>query len=634
MAKNISREQFKKQIEEDINWATTFYNKRNSDFLLYEKWIQKEHYPTSVPVTGVEEASGSDEELEHLTTINIPTAIVEDAHTMLTNEDPIVEVLTISKSDAASKSASRVERLLAGCYYMNRQVQGKDVIGDAIFNALVYGWGVLRGVWDTQLKQDIEGVMTAEGISGEAPIPYVPDFAFPIVVQSLHPSTVYPLPGGRYERWRGVFQYISRMVGEIEAEWNKKVPRKQAVGEDGMPLTNDYGGKIMEELFDDTFVDYVDYWCWKGMKIYHAVLANGGFIKPPTEMAEYEALPYEIFFCRPTSFVTGELYSLPFLFTIIDSVKQLELLANRAMRAIDLYADPALVLPVSGEVGDIEKGPGSTIVVEPGETPYYLQWQGNPPDVPRMIDFWQSLIREHGFPPVLSGAMGGTSGLDTIALQQGGLAKLFQIKRNAELALQRMNTKVIRMFQKFSNDEPLQVRGVRMEADQEHPFSFQIKGADTKGYEYTHVTIRAKFPQEELRNAAIAQGLEASGLMPKEDIMTKFLYIQDPERAQEIMRREKAFNNMKWLDYILQKLTVGPSSPIAQALQESQPAANVSQSPEVQNLMAALQGKAGGGAAAGGPAAGPAQVGPASAAGAPPQAANAATYLRGKLAQK
>lgn len=624
MATRINREAFRRQIEDDINWARDFYNQRNQDFGHYERWVQKKHYADlseDVPVAvNITQQDSSDEEIEHLTTINIPTAIIEDAHTMLTNEDPLIEVLIRGKTTTSKDRASRIERFLSGCYYINSQVQGRDVVADAVFNMLVYGWGVLRAVWDVKLES-----YTVKEDEEEGTADYLPDHAFPIVVQSLHPKTVFPLPGGRFERWRGVFQEVYRMVGSIEEEWGKKVRAKAAIEEDGTPLLDpDTKEPLMEEIFDTTYVRYVDYWCWKGARIYHAVLANDSFLKPPTEMPEYESLPYEVFFCRNTSFPEGDKYSFPFLYTIIDSVKELETLANQTMRAIELYADPPLVALSDSETIEVEKSPGSIIEGNVGDQVFYLQWQGNPPDVPNMMNFWRSMIHEHGFPPVLSGAMGGTSGLDTVALQQGGLSKLFQSKRNTELAVQRINTKMLRMFQRQSPDKPLLVRGVRIEKNEEHPFSFSLKGSETRGFEYTKVTIRAKFPQEELRNAAIAQGLASSKLMSREDIMTRFLYQQDPQAVFEKMRREDAMNHPGWLDFLLQKLITGPSqTPIGQALAEEAP---LEETREVEQALRALAA----GGAGGGPAAGPAQVGPESARGLPPEADNVVTFLEGR----
>ena len=555
------RDQWLKRVRGDMEWARMFYAERNRSFDTYKSWYHKKHYETSLVdavnlgMSGEGTAEmASNMESEHLSIINLPTDIIDMALTMIINETPNIEVLSNRESSAAQKKQTSVERLLVGAYYINTQVQGIDPIAAAALNQMLYGWGVFRALWDIDRELELD---ENDG--------FIADWMFPVVVQSLSPYDVYPIPGGRFERWRAIVYMCFRTKEEIETEWGVELERPR----------DDDGKEI--ETFDDELVEYTDYWCWQGTKIYNCVLVNNQFIKEPVEMEEYDSLPYEIFFCREGPDQAGENIGLSFLYTVLEPIREMELLANRELRAIELYADPPVVTikaPDSPSV-DIQTGPGSRIELEQGESVSYLQWQGNPPDVRSAKDFWGKLAQQFSFPDILSGSVGGTSGLDTIALQQGGMAKVFTPRRNLEMALERLNTKIVRMFQKRRPDKSLRVRGTRLEADEEHTFSFDLKGKDTRGFEYTKVTIRAKFPQEELRNAAIAQGLVASDLYSLRDTMSKFLYVQDPERMMRRRLEEKAEADPQWNAFHIKNLLVAPpQSPLSKVLDETGQAAS------------------------------------------------------------
>lgn len=555
-AREEKLERWKTKILADCALGDRMYGARNRAFDTYRNWYYKNHYNTSLVDTINEAISIGSEgrgsmpsnvEDEHLSIINIPTNVIDTAHTMIMNEFPTIEALSNSESASALKRQSSVERFIVGTYYINRQVQGVDPISDCVQNMLLYGWGCLRCLWDIEREKLLDRAKD-----------FVTDWMFPIVVQSVSPYLIYPLPGGRYERWRAIYYRCFRPKADIEEEWGVTI--NPNLDEEGNPT---------EELYDETPIEYVDYWCWEGAEVWNAVMAYGEFVKEPVHMRDYDSLPYEIVFCREGPDKTkGDTLGLSLLYTVLEAVRELELLANRQLRAIELYADPPLVTTRQPDAPpiDVEAGPGARIEIEVGESANYLSWPGSAPDVERAKDFWSKLIQEFSFPDIFSGVVGGTSGLDTVALQQGGMTKVFSPRQNMEQALERLNTKIIRLFQKRRPRKSLYVRGIRTESDEEHAFSFNIVGKDTKGFEYSKVTIRAKFPQEELRNAALAQGLVATDLYSARDAMTKFLYVQDAERMVRRRDEEKARSHPAWLEFHIQQLTTQPpQSPIGKA---------------------------------------------------------------------
>lgn len=550
---------WKRKIAADVQQYDSFYAGRNREFDTYRNWYHKNHYGSSLMDQVNESMSIGSEgrgsmpsnvEDEHLSIINIPTNVIDTAHIMLMNEFPHIEALSNRDSASSAKKQSAVERFIVGAYYINRMRQGADPISMAALDTLLLGWSCIRCTWDIDREKQLDKATD-----------FVADWMFPINIERISPYLIYPIPGGRYERWRAIYfkTFIAKQA--IEEEWNVKImPRP--VGDDGE----------FEDLYDDTAIEYIDYWCWEGTKIYNAVMANGQFVKEPVWMQDYDSLPFEIIFNREgPDHTKGDTMGLSFLYTLLESVRELELLSNRELRAIELYADPPLVTvrnPESPQI-DVQGGPGARIDLETGESASYLNWQGTAPGIAQAKDFWQKLIQEFSFPDIFSGIVGGTSGLDTIALQQGGMTKVFSPRQNLEQALERLNTKIIRLFQKRRPKKSLHVRGIRTESDEEHAFSFDITGKDTKGFEYTKVSIRAKFPQEELRNAAIAQGLVASDLFSSRDAMSKFLYVQDPERMRRRREEEKASSDPVWNKFHIEKLLARPAkSPLTGALEE------------------------------------------------------------------
>lgn len=564
-------QEFLAQIEADKSWALDFYSARNEEFQRMERWYHKEHYSTQAEVPAGEIMDEDTDDSEHLTIINIPTNIINTVHGIFTDEDYFTKAMS-SIGRKSQEAALKTERFCHGTVWINRQVQGTDPIEDACLDMLTLGWGCIYSYWDPN-RAKIARSKTA----GRAKD--VLDFyAYPIVVRRIHPMDIYPLPNGVHERWRGILWVVNRSVREIEDEWNV-ILEPHLCYEDGEVKVNpDTGEPIYEFYHPDELVEYVDYWCWRrddgdggdDWTLWHAVTAAGQFVKRPTPMPEYEMLPYEIFFCRTSSSNAGSRMGLSFLYPIIEPVQEMELLANRITRMIELYADPMLVVK-NGEGGrdtDIEKGPGTVLELDSDGEAYYLSWQGTPPTVEQLFRFWRESAQD-AFPPVMTGMQGGTSGLDTAALQQGGKVQTNKPRRNFELAIQRLNTKIIRLAQRFSWEDPIYVVGQRVEGDEEMSFDFSIKGREMRGYENTKVTVRGRFPQEELRNVALATQLVAAEVMSGREASEKYLYSQDPERSFRMVLEERFIKDPKWSDFFFNKYAMLPAkSPLTMAVEE------------------------------------------------------------------
>ena len=563
--------QFLSQLEADKTWALSFYAGRNQEFERMERWYFKEHYAADaeIPVDGnVMEEAIDEVEAEHLTILPIPTNMINTVHGIFFDEDPYIQCLSTTGRKSA-EAATKTERFCHGTYWINRQVSGEDPWDASGNDFLIDGWGCIYTYWDTERAK----LARKKADAGKAK-DSLDFYTYPLVVRRIHPRDIYPLPWGVRERWRGIMWMVNRTVREIEEEWNCTLEPRVRLDTDGAPLTDSEFNPIYEELTNETFVEYVDYWVWRreddgDWMLYHAVVANGQCIKLPTKMPEYEMLPYEIFFCRQTPSDSGSRMGLSFLYPVIEPVQEMEYLANRQSRMVEQYADPILlIVDPSGSSADedIEKGPGTTITVNPGGDAHYVTWNGSPPDFSQLMRMWREIAQD-AFPPVMTGLAGGTSGLDTIALQQGGKLQTNKPRRNLELAMQRVNTKIIRLLQRFSWDDAVSVMGQRSEGDESTPFSINVRGRDTRGFENTVVQIRGRFPQEELRNVVVASQATGAGLMSRRRAAGKYLYVQDPEAEFKSWFEEQIIVNPQWQQFFFQMYTALPArSPVTEAL--------------------------------------------------------------------
>jgi hypothetical protein len=559
---------FVTQLESDKQWALDYYSGRKLEFSRMEKWYHKEHYDNAAEIGEGEFMDEATDDAAHQTIVNIPTNVINSVHGVLTDEEFYTQCISTS-GRKSQEAASRVERFCHGTYWINRQVQGSDPWEDAALDTLIYGWGCVYSYWDPDRAAAMRRRKNKQRRS-------VDFWSYPIVVRRVHPADVYPLPFGVRERWRGCLWIVNRAVREIEEEWGIEIEPKPLYDEDGNHKIDDDGDLCYETYSPDDLVEYVDYWVWRrddgegndDWTLWHCITANGQVIKRPCAMPEYEMLPYEVIFCRKSPTDRGSVMGMSFLYPIIEPVQEMELLANQQSRMIEMYVDPMLVIKGgTQENHDLEKGPGAVIEVDENGDAHYLTWNGSPPDVPNMMRFWRENAQD-AFPPVMTGLQGGTSGLDTIALQQGGKMQTNKPRRNLELAIQRVNTKIISLLQQFSWDEAIEVVGQRTEADEQVPFGFSIKGKDTRGYENTIVNIRGRFPQEELRNVALAAQAVGAGLMSSREAAGKYMYTQDTERSFRMWYEENIIKDPTWIQFFFQMYSQLPGkSEVTRALE-------------------------------------------------------------------
>tara|TARA_R110002020_G_scaffold65777_2_gene173442 strand:- start:14757 stop:16718 length:1962 start_codon:yes stop_codon:yes gene_type:complete len=541
-------ERFLDRVMSDLKFGQSFYFERNQEFARQEKWYYRDHYDRSVPKSADVPISEQIDnttniENEHLVTLNIPFSSVQRAHTMMTGEDPIIEVLS------GSSRADKVVKMLHSVYQLNSRRWGSNPVHDSIFNQLLYGWGVLRTTWS---RNDYDDEDT--DFQGDRPM-----YHFPIEIKSLDPYEVYPIAGGTHEQWKAVVHRTFMKVYEVEEQWGVTLNHND---EDRVDEDLDY----TEPLRPEKEVEVVDYWAWEGDQIIHTVVAHQQFVMRPSVMKFYDCLPFTIFHCAKTTSKVGGNMGLSVNYALVDSVSEMEWLLNRHMRIADLYADPTMVIRrVNDEPVDIEPGSGTIEILE-GEDVYYLQFRGTLPDLDQLTQFFRVQVDEEGF----SLPQAGQSGIDTIAQQQASLIKIFKPVENAQMALEDVNAKIVGLSQRYSWDDTIEVMGRMDSEDNVESFAFNIKGKDTKGMRNTKVNLRARFPLEELRNVAAAATLKNAELMPPKVVMKRLLHAQDPEAWRDEIMSTRAEDNPMVMQQLIdtQLQTIAQRSSIQKMVEE------------------------------------------------------------------
>ncbi len=554
-----------KNVQAEIAFGMSKYTRR--DFLMRRMWrfYHKKHYDPQDNVQSfidgfrdINLTSDTDHnEEEWKSTLNVPTNTIDVAKLMLTGEQPVIEALNRKTNTASRKKATRVEQFLYGMYQVNNLRQGRNIFGDAVFNSLLYGWGVFKLVWDpTRAGTDLEvaenALVDTEEVDDEEFVDR-PNEDYPLVLTAPFPMTIYGVPGGRDEPFKAVFQVNTvdweQLAQILPAQFHKRIPKSFRGPDDELQRYMPGDRVTYTDFWREVFVQDAKTGKFK-KQIWHAILVNDRFVKPPTYMREYEFIPYTIFPCvADTDPDNGENWGHSFLYKVLEPIKNLEALLNQHYRTVEVWADPTVIIKTDEESPPIfSKLSGAINYMATDEDASILQWQGSPPDVQRLITFYQEEIQEMAFPgPGLGKFAGEQAGIATLAQQRAALSKIQEPQKNLEMALDRLHTKAISLLQRWSKDESISVRGSVETDNGPQTFAFDLKGSQTKGMRYTETKVRARFPLDELQNAATAGSVLQQKAFSKKAVMRKFYFIRDPEGMSEEIRDETATDDLGWL---------------------------------------------------------------------------------------
>lgn len=465
-------------------------------------------------------AEGKEVAGEERVTLMTHTNVIDLSQGILSAQD--MKIIAYPKADTnpLQAAANEVERFCNGIVYVNEERQEESLRQSVSHNQLLYGAAVIRSIWDPDLAG--EATTGPDGAQGWEDLP--------IVLQSINPRYVYPMPGGKRGPWQYVLYACRRTVVDVEGEWGplEKSPY----------TTMSWRNKQKKEI------DYIDYWGWEstgsGSEVVNCVIAGDVLLKPPTIESGYKDLPYTIIPCKRTSSTKGDEQSLSMLYPIKDTVHNLEHTLTKQNRAIKMwaYAPPVYEGP-PGNMPQIDTTLGSVIPIPPGSKFSFMGWTAGAPDVNMQVNIFKQEIQEASFPSVSYGqGSGSLSGYALTTLSEAGQIRLQMPKRAQELGWQVVFRKCLSLAQHFSPNAPLTVYGDY----KGQPFSCSLTGLQTKDMRIV-VSLSIRMPQDKARDEAMGSQLKAQNVLSDRTLLENYFMVDDPDKEIERKLYEKVMQH-------------------------------------------------------------------------------------------
>lgn len=419
---------------------------------------------------------------------------------------------------AEQEQASRVEKLLQACMYVNSVRQEIDVQKTLLKYFIRDTSACLRAVWDPDYADEF----FVDGAYADVPIHW----------QVVDICNVFPVPGGK-NRWLCVFHAVERSIADVEAAENISLPPFE---------------KMNREEKERTKRKWLDYWEFAKAKIEEldelgqvvksrdgVVVRNAtifaDYLIDPLEIKEgYTDLPYTIFFYDPQPENDPKRWGKGLLTALKELVPHLETRFNRQTRLVDLYASQNMVSKTAdGRKIRTDPALGKIVPLGLNEDLGWPQWPGSPPDVAYQIGFLQQEIQQSAFPQALYGQGVSTmAGYAIAQLVSTGQIRLVTPGNQLALGWTIIANKTLAMLREFA-EGPVNCYGIH----QGGRFQETVSVEDTNGIR-VDAEVTSTFPGEDIQSVAMAT--QATPHLSLPTILERFYHIQQPN--DEIRRRE------------------------------------------------------------------------------------------------
>lgn len=449
--------------------------------------------------------------------VNKATNVVDISHAILSLHPPKVVATPITPSARSDKTADRVEKFIAGVIYVNNIRLQENQIARAIFDQVLYGRAALFSGWDPNLEGDEDSEYDE----------------LPLIFKYVNHRNLYCLRGGHK---RDIAQMYAcwRTAEDMEAEWGKRI------------MVGPEGGKKHRAEDTDELV-YKDLWWFKGKEVWHAVAAGETWLKRPTMMPYYKALPYTEMAGRVTTSSELHLRFLGMLYPLREAISILERWINQQSAIIAAFADP---LTVADDKIDVIKETGAIIRVRlaQGEriSDKYMVYP--PTDagagVYRSIQMATEMVEEGSFSRYAYASVNPESGPVVQGMNANDRLRLNPFQTNAQLAISAAVQKLLDCAYAFSRDDTRnnnKPRKLQVFSEGERS-AVALAPKDLKGWLVT-VKMSAKMPADEARDWAIGGNAIQSGVpVSNYTISQRFFGIEQPEdeerrRAVEMFKQ-------------------------------------------------------------------------------------------------
>jgi len=442
-----------------------------------------------------------------------PFNVVNLAQRLIASQ-PRIDIPPMENTDEANKAAQRKEQFFTAMWQRIAQLQGRNILQDAAWMALVRG----RAAFEVKWVRDVLP-------------PAMSKRRFPILIRTLDPINIGVHRGPLYT------EYAFHKYKDSVVNVRQRYPKLSIWKADD---------KIVQGETKEVVV--VDFW-WTDQNsgdIWNAVIVEDEFAKKPKKTA-YPFIPIiEIYGdSAPTK---SEAYRGLSILYSMDGPWQYKcrLLSNMGTGA--LWATWPFFLvshPMGMEIGDIKVRPGATEVVPEGTRVDQVMPQVNLGVINNMLDKVDEGLQQSAFPRVLYGEAGSMqAGYGVSLLSDAAKGRVKSPLEYLEMGVMAVNESVMALVEAFDDDDD----GVELWGKDEGSgklYKLCLYKDDIGGYYENLCTLRPNLPQDDMGRMAFGLQMAQSGLLSRQTFWDKWVNVAMPTDEQDRIWAERALESQE-----------------------------------------------------------------------------------------
>lgn len=457
------------------------------------------------------------------------TNVVDLAVGIILANDLVFRAYGWSPSNQEQKQSSQIEKFLSGLIQINGDREECYLPYEGLLNLVRDGMAVGYTCWDAELaKQNQISMMVPSDDPESTELTPVEGYREPpLRVQMIDPLCMSFIPGGP-GRWLVQIRTEEYSILDIEMQYGVVVRRYMHLDRWQKESTT---GKLHD------FWRMVEHPSIEGGEpkrvVEHAIVFEGEVIQNLSVAEGYDDLPFTVGFFKPVDKNDPKKWSHSIIDPLASTVAMLERSINRRQYQIDRYsALPMVAFVQPGRDISLDPALGSIQKLSPDEALKFAEWQGNPPDVERQIEFYRSRAQQSGFSDVMFGSAGAMSGYGLSQLGDQNRIRLEQPVQHLQSFWSRIAKKALHLCENFAAGKVIRVYGQMKGKD----FMEQVFAGGLSDYN-VRCFVKPEFPNDKVRNHAMAN--QVRGFLSDSRIMENYLGVEQPDDERERKLQEQ-----------------------------------------------------------------------------------------------
>ena len=420
----------------------------------------------------------------------IAHSVIESYLALMLTRPPVISVPSSDIRQIHQTQANNIEKML---YAIWSKTKMTSVVRDALWHALVGGWGTIQVCYDPEA--DLQDKC-------------------PIYARSVDPIGFYPMPSARQGEWEYVVLSEHRLVGDLRNTF--------VLGKDGRRKAVKTAKSVLDDFDDTDRVKIMEYWDaeWHAFMIMpekdmaeEPSIVEGEWLLPPVGH-DFKRIPFVTFFGQALPFRDrGERMGVSVLFPLEQLIRYVCQLVSQKASIIARYANPAIVTKTAeGRGFEIPPEPfGGQIPLEIQESAEFLLPPGTSPSVDMQLEQILGQLEQAGLPRHIMGqiTVGGMSGIAMNLLRTPVLMKVAFKQMSAEEALEDVNELFLRAIENYVIS-PVYMWG---HDSRGQAIEVALDPAEIGGYYRSQVKLSASLPTDETAVTAMLTALKQVGVL-------------------------------------------------------------------------------------------------------------------------